>query len=92
VHQFPISAQQGRGGTAVPKSTHFAEQMMKCRRFFAPGEVMFTFPQEKAPGTEMNPFYHYLEGKKTIVIDWMLSHEMFHLTTGLAFFHHLGRP
>jgi hypothetical protein len=64
-----------KGANTLPKSAHFAEQMIQYRRFFVPGEVVFTFPQEKAPGTEMNPFYHSLEGTKIFVIDWMLSHE-----------------
>ena len=65
-----------KGAERLPATVHFKQQFTNYRRFFRPGEVVFTFPLEEGNDLEVNPFYHSLEGTSIFVIDWMLSHEV----------------
>ena len=57
----------------LPDSPIFIEKYDQYRRFFAPGAIAFTFPQERRDQMPLAQ-YHAIEGSTYMHVDWTMSH------------------
>lgn len=60
-------------GEMPTETDHFVQKMAVYRKYFAPGEITFTFPQEVSTEAP-SPYYHMIEGCCIGDVDWERSH------------------
>ena len=56
-----------------PKTEAYLQSQRRYRKFFAPGEITFTFPKEASTKLP-SPHYHALQKTSYIHVDWEMSH------------------
>jgi hypothetical protein len=60
-------------GEMPTETDHFVQKMAVYRKYFAPGQIIFTFPQEVSTEAP-SPYYHMIEGCCIGDVDWERSH------------------